>query len=904
MKRRLVPLLLSLLAFAAQALGQDSTVMLQAFHWNAYQGQSGNTWWVNLDGKVASIDDAQIDYVWLPPFADSADLQGYLQRRLMVLNSNYGTEAQLRTLVGHLQDAGMEVTADVILNHRVGHTGWADFVSPNWPTTYVCADDEWPGPGKGTNNDAGESLPYGRDLDHLNPAFRQSVKDWLGWVRDELDIVHWRLDNSKGYPASYASEYINAVGAEFAVGEVFDGSRSVLESWLNQANNPDAHLFDFTTRFLLRDAVLDGNYGRLASGGAPAGLLGSRPGGAVTFVENHDSDELHVDANGNPAHIPPFPRAGLQRAYAYILTHPGIPCVFYTHLFPYSGFPDNSAKIRELIAIRKAAGLHNTSAIAIQRAENGLYAAIIDNKVAVKLGGTAWTPAGSNWQLASSGDQYSVWTNTTVQPVATFNPSAAVQAGTTLQVTYNDGPGALNSPAAVSIHWGIDGWQGVVDTPMTFNSATGLWQGSVNVPVNAVSSVDIAFLNPATSQVDNNSGADWHVPVTAASQVVTAAPSPVINGQTLTVTYNDGPGALNAPGAVTMQWGTNNWQGVQQSAMTKNAQGLWQVAVTVPANAQNSVDFMFFNPANSAFDNNGGADWHVAITTAQVVTATPAPVSAGQNLTVTYNDIPGTLTAPTAVTLQWGTDGWQNSQQAVMTKNAQGLWQASVAVPITASGSVDYMFFNPVNSAFDNNGGADWHTAVAQAPVVTYSPNPVTAGQSLTVTYNDGPGVLNAPNAVTMQWGRDGWQGVQQVAMTKNAQGLWQAAITVPAAATTAVDFMFFNPNNTEYDNNAGADWHVSVQAPVTVTTLRVHYNTGFGNFIAVRGNTAPLSWTTGARASWTSGNIWVLSIQGIPAGQTFQYKCLRNDAQWEIIGGNGNRTGTGGQTIDIYPTF
>src|SRR4051812_21654227 len=43
-------------------------------------------------------------------------------------------------------------------------------------------------------------------------------------------------------------------------------------------------------------------------------------------------------------------------------------------------------------------------------------------------------------------------------------------------------------------------------------------------------------------------------------------------------------------------------------------------------------------------------------------------------------------------------------------------------------------------------------------------------------------------------------------------------------------------------------------------TTVRVHYDTGFGNRIAIRGSAAPLSWSAGKDATWTSGNVWVSS--------------------------------------------
>ena len=82
-------------------------------------------------------------------------------------------------------------------------------------------------------------------------------------------------------------------------------------------------------------------------------------------------------------------------------------------------------------------------------------------------------------------------------------------------------------------------------------------------------------------------------------------------------------------------------------------------------------------------------------------------------------------------------------------------------------------------------------------------------------------------------------------------------------------------------------------------TTIRVHYDTGFGNRIAIRGSGAPLSWSTGKDATWTSGNIWVASWSA-SAGD-LEVKPLINDAQWSTGGNYRVRAGT---TTDVYPFF
>ena len=93
--------------------------------------------------------------------------------------------------------------------------------------------------------------------------------------------------------------------------------------------------------------------------------------------------------------------------YAYLLTHPGIPCVFWSHYFDWGHA--TRQRIDKLIKLRRSAGIHAGSGVDIQEARQGLYAAIIDGRVAVKLGTRDWCP-GAGWQLALDGERFAVWT--------------------------------------------------------------------------------------------------------------------------------------------------------------------------------------------------------------------------------------------------------------------------------------------------------------------------------------------------------------------------------------------------------------------------------------------------------------------------------------------------------------
>jgi len=90
-------------------------------------------------------------------------------------------------------------------------------------------------------------------------------------------------------------------------------------------------------------------------------------------------------------------------------------------------------------------------------------------------------------------------------------------------------------------------------------------------------------------------------------------------------------------------------------------------------------------------------------------------------------------------------------------------------------------------------------------------------------------------------------------------------------------------------------------KAKLAITPIRVHYNVGLGNRITARGDTDPFRWDCGLEAQNAEADIWELQLERVPAGQTFQFKPLINDATYSS---GENYVGTGGQALDIYPAF
>jgi alpha-amylase len=376
------------------------SVMMQGFHWESHKA---SPWWLVIANNAKELAQAGFDMIWLPPSQQAASDEGYIPVQLYNQNSLYGTDRQLKTAIASLHANNILVLADVVINHRVGSSNWADFTNPSWGPETVCSNDEWPY-AKGAP-DTGAGFPAARDIDHTNAAVNKSISDWMLWLRNTVGYDGWRYDYVKGYAGKFAGHYTQTTMPVFSVGEVWTdlsyGHRQLICDWINSTGG-QVSAFDFTTKGMLQYAVATREYWRLRDAqGRPSGLIGWWPEKAVTFIDNHDTGP---STGGGQNHWP-FPAENIMQGYAYILTHPGIPCVYWVHYFDWS----LKGEIRTLITIRKRQGINAVSPITILVADSAKYAAMVNNNTVVKIGPGSWAP-GQGWELATSGKDYAVWT--------------------------------------------------------------------------------------------------------------------------------------------------------------------------------------------------------------------------------------------------------------------------------------------------------------------------------------------------------------------------------------------------------------------------------------------------------------------------------------------------------------
>lgn len=419
--------------YDGSAPAQCPDVMLQAFYWDSYDGSKsttkyGRTKWIDhingANGSNATEMGQWFDMIWLPQLSKSTGGMGYLPTNYSNLDSDLGTKKRLDELVSTFHQNGARVIADIVINHAVANQGWCNYnVAYNFGEygtfqpdgSYICNTDEMnysasAGSCKGYATGAADdgygdeaNYPDGRDWDHTNPTVQNMFKAYLKWLHNVVKIDGVRYDYCKGYHNSHINDYNKAAETYFSVMEYWDGNVNTLQSRLADAGW-NTTTFDFATKYTaFNNGIASDHYQGLRGAGLP-GAGKSRY--AVTFVDSHDSfqrDDNELCGYNKSMSVCPDK---ILQCNAYMLSMPGVPCVFWPH---WVTFKD---ELKKMINARYKTGVHSESAVSDETGD-GYYKATItgtNGQIRLLLGpnsGYGDTPAG--FTKAVTGVNYGVY---------------------------------------------------------------------------------------------------------------------------------------------------------------------------------------------------------------------------------------------------------------------------------------------------------------------------------------------------------------------------------------------------------------------------------------------------------------------------------------------------------------
>jgi alpha-amylase len=232
----------------AQAGFDDDRVMLQGFYWESHRHGYPETfpnfgqkkWYDIVREQALQIREGRFDLIWLPPPSYSGEISaGYNPKEYFNLSNSYGGFEQHRTMLVTLLQNGVEPVADIVINHRDGSQGWADFTNPAWGTWAITKNDEaftnpdsevvnTPMEQRGAEEErpkeytlhSGTTYQYSsfRDIDHTNQSVRRDIIEHLLQLRS-IGYRGWRYDMVHGYHAKWIAVYNRRTQPTFSVGE-------------------------------------------------------------------------------------------------------------------------------------------------------------------------------------------------------------------------------------------------------------------------------------------------------------------------------------------------------------------------------------------------------------------------------------------------------------------------------------------------------------------------------------------------------------------------------------------------------------------------------------------------------------------------------------------------------------
>lgn len=300
-------------------------LILQSFNWDSCKNNTKH--YRHLIDEIDKMKKMNITKIWLPPASKSKHQEGYYPIDYLDLNSAYGTERELIDLLNTSKGNNISTIGELVC--------WYEF-----------------------DGYTREPYTFGDiSFDTPSPDMYDTFKEYVLFLK-ETGFTDIRLDCLKSHPCYdlglYLTRHDDLKDMDF-VGEYWDNMNYDETSFLSHyqdnhrqsivdyidETNGRINMFDFTLKGILQEALNKSEFWRLRDyANNPPGVNGWYSTNTITFIDNHDTLGQNLWSFSQDRDV-------VLAGYAYIMTHPGTPCIYYDHFY------ELNHELNELSEIRK-----------------------------------------------------------------------------------------------------------------------------------------------------------------------------------------------------------------------------------------------------------------------------------------------------------------------------------------------------------------------------------------------------------------------------------------------------------------------------------------------------------------------------------------------------------------------
>ena len=268
-----------------------------------------------IQSKLDYIKGMGFDAIWISPIVENTagSYHGYHLTNLYKLNSNFGTEDDLKNLITACHKKDIWVMVDVVANH-VGPVG-TDFskITPfNKAEHYHdwCDITDWSNQWQ-VENCRLCGLP---DLKQENTWVTEKLLSWITDIVKKYNFDGIRIDTIMEVPKSFWDKFRKSAGV-FQIGEAFDGRLDYVADYQNHLDS----VFNYPLYYTIKSSFC-GSFRNLEGYFMNSRSHFPHPEYMATFVENHDNPRFLNQCND----VGKFTNAAI-----FSLLWEGIPVFYY-----------------------------------------------------------------------------------------------------------------------------------------------------------------------------------------------------------------------------------------------------------------------------------------------------------------------------------------------------------------------------------------------------------------------------------------------------------------------------------------------------------------------------------------------------------------------------------------------